>query len=291
MTAYKFCLDQKVDTITLQPEGPGQTGDAAPMAPHQYIPQFLLDRWAFRGRLCSYRWCPDAADVVENPRVLAGSAGVIDDLHAFYGLPSPPLDAPDRGLFARQIDGPAAHALAVMFAQGVPALRPGERKAWARLIVSFAARTPEALRAMGHSPATDYSDMLERALERALEPAKVAAVADMHWWLRRFEGRTMLLSDRPLLAQPRMPEPCAIAPGDPNCLIILPVAPDTVFFATPHPVIRAKARKTPKGKLASFINEETVWRAAEYVYAPDTSMSAFAYDRIVGKVKGGWRPK
>ena len=250
------------------------------MAAHQYIPRFLVDHWAFKERLWSYRWSQEAADVLEDPRASARSAGVIDDLDAFYGGLGAQRDRPDREPFAPDADTPAAHALAVMLAQGVPALTHGERTAWARLIVSFQVRAPETLRAMG--PAV---------FRTAIDPAKLTAVANMQWWLRRFEGKTLLLSDRPLLSQPRMAEPCGIAPEDPDCLIILPVAPDTVFFATPNPAIRAKLRKTPKGKLANFINEEAVWRAVDCVYAMDGSMSAFAYDRIVGKVKGGWRPK
>jgi Protein of unknown function (DUF4238) len=296
--------------------------DAMPMTQHRYIPRFLLDRWAFKGRLCSYYWSHDAAEVVENRSILARSTGLIDDLHAFYGLPSPPRDAPERELFASHVDAPAAHALSVMFARGVPALTPGERNAWARLIVTFALRTPETLHSMGAAefreamriahgnaehaaeleaiaaglsghqrPTLERGVALRRALELASNPGKLAAVAGMQWWLRRFEGKTVLLSDRPLLSQPRMPDPCGIAPEDPDGLIILPVAPDTVFFATPNPAKRAKMRKTPKGKLANMINEEAVWRAADCVYAPDDSMSAFVHDRIVGKVKGGWHPK
>jgi hypothetical protein len=132
---------------------------------------------------------------------------------------------------------------------------------------------------------------IEMAIELAIDPTKISAVAAMEWWLRRFEGKTILFSDRPLLTQPRIAQPCRIAPHDLSCLIMLPVAPDTVFFATTDPKVCAKTRKTPKGKLVNLVNEEAVWRAAKYVYAPNGSLAAFIHDRLAGKAKGRWHPK
>src|SRR5437762_2263752 len=90
-------------------------------------------------------------------------------------------------------------------------------------------------------------------------------------------GKVVLFSDGPLLSLSRTPQPCDIALDDAGCLIILPVAPDTVFFATADPDVRAKVRKMKKGKLVSMINEESVWRATKHVYAPNNSMAAFIH--------------
>jgi hypothetical protein len=292
------------------------------MARHRYVPRFLLGRWASNGRVVSYRWSPSAGTVLENPKTSVLAAGEIADLNAFYGLPPPHAGAPEPEGLVPQIDAPAETALRCMIEWGVADLPADLRAAWARLLATFAIRTPETLGALGAGEfrkvmevahgkgglpppldavagglnardpsAPDRNVPPNPALALACDRASTGIVAAMDWWLRRFTGRTILLSDRPLLSQPRVPYPCGIALDDPDCLIMLPVAPDTVFFATANPDIQARIRKTPKGKLARMINEETVWRAAESVYAPDNSMAAFVHDRIVGKVKGRWLPK
>jgi hypothetical protein len=289
------------------------------MASHHHIPLFLLNRWASDGRVFSYHWSNGTAEMRENRRTSIQSACQFND----SGLMSASSgDASDQDAFASYVDAPAANALDTMLRQGVSALMADQRSAWARLIASFGARTPEALRpvvpadgrnpnqlasARGESqfgaqsmatellerekPVLEHTIPINMAIQLAADPTKISAVVSMEWWLRRFEGKTLLFSDRPLLTQPRTAQPCGIAPNDRSCLIILPVAPNTVFFATADPKVRAKARRTPKGKLVNLINEETVWRAANYVYAPNRSMAAFIHDRLAGKAKGRWHPK
>jgi hypothetical protein len=293
------------------------------MTHHPYVPQFLLDRWARNGRVVSYRWSPSAGTVLENSKTPVHAAGEVADLNACHGLPTTSHGGElEPEALVPQIDTPAERALRCMIEWGVADLPADLRTAWARLIATFAIRTPETLGALGagefrkvtemapgiadlpprlqavgaalgarHSSAPERNVPPNPSLELASDRTSTSIVAAMDWWLRRFAGRTILLSDRPLLSQPRVRCPCGIALDDPDCLIMLPVATDTVFFATANPAIQAKIRKTPKGKLARMVNEETVWRAAESVYAPDNSMAAFVHDRIVGKVKGGWLPK
>ena len=95
-------------------------------------------------------------------------------------------------------------------------------------------------------PVLERTIPINMAIQLAADPTKISAVAAMEWWLRRFEGKSLLFSDRPLLTQPRIAQPCGIALGNLSCLIILPVAPDTVFFATADPKVRAKVRRTRK---------------------------------------------
>jgi hypothetical protein len=292
------------------------------MSSHHHIPLFLLNRWASDGRLFSYHWSNGTGEMRENRRTSIQSACQFNDSGLIHRAPASSGDVSDQDFFTLHVDTPAANALDTMLRQGVSGLTADQRSAWARLIASFGARTPEALRPLGaadyrnaeqiasehgerslgtQSMATELLDderpvpertiPIKMAMQLAADPSKISAVAAMEWWLRRFEGKTVLFSDRPLLTQPRIAQPCGIALRDLSCLIILPVAPDTVFFATADPKVRAKVRKTPKGKLVNLINEEAVWRAAKYVYAPNRSMAAFIHDRLAGKAKGRWHPK
>ena len=292
------------------------------MASHHHIPLFLLNRWAGDGRLFSYHWSNGTAEMRENRRASVQSACQVYVSGSTQHVSVSAGDASDQDFFTLHVDTPAADALDTMLRQGVPGLTGDQRSAWARLIASFESRTPEALRLLGAAdlnnakqfasahgestlstqsvatkllererPVPERTRPVKMAMQLAADPSKISAVTAMEWWLRRFEGKAILFSDRPLLTQPRTAQPCSIAPNDVSCLIILPVAPDTVFFATADPKVRAKVRKTPKGKLVNLINEEAVWRAAKYVYAPNRSMAAFIHDRLAGKAKGRWHPK
>src|SRR5262249_47979896 len=53
------------------------------------------------------------------------------------------------GFFTPVVDSPAAIALRVISKEGLSALTPAQRLDWARLLVSFGVRTPEALRDTG----------------------------------------------------------------------------------------------------------------------------------------------
>jgi hypothetical protein len=231
-------------------------------------------------------------------------------------------DAPERDFFTPQVDTPAADALAIMLSHGVRALTPVQRTAWARFLVSFAVRTPETLRDMGPAefrkamevvraqaagppkleavvtelirrkmPSHQRNMPLVIAMDLASDPSKRETVEMMDWWLRRLARNAILLGDRPLLASPRLRYPCGLPLDSPNCLIALPIAPETVFFASGNPKRRAKMRRTAHGRLARIVNEETIWRATECVYALDGTMNAFIKVRLEGKANGTWQPR
>jgi hypothetical protein len=93
-----------------------------------------------------------------------------------------------------------------------------------------------------------------------------------------------------LRASPRAPYPCGIPLDRPDCLIVLPIAPDTVFFASANPKTKDKVRKMAPGRVARIVNEEMIWRSSSCIYFSDTSLGAFVGPRISGKVKGAWQP-
>jgi hypothetical protein len=161
-----------------------------------------------------------------------------------------------------QIDTPAERALR-MIEWGVADLPADLRAAWARLIATFAIRTPETLGALGagefrkvmeiahgngdlpppldavagalnarHSSAPDRNAPPNPALALASDRASTGIVAAMDCGTAVAQD---VRADRPRrFRNRRVPSPY-IALDDPDCLIMLPVAPDTVFFATANP--------------------------------------------------------
>jgi hypothetical protein len=103
---------------------------------------------------------------------------------------------------------------------------------------------------------------LRAAMELSTDPQKLAAINGMTWWVRRFRRPSILLGDRPLLTAPRAAYPCGMPLDDPACLIVLPIAPTAAFFASANPKTRNKTRKMTLSKIASVVNEETIWRSS-----------------------------
>jgi Protein of unknown function (DUF4238) len=254
-------------------------------------------------------------------RVSVASACQVDDLNAFFGAPAAHRHAPERDYFTPQIDTPAAGALKAIVDGGVKTLSPAQRYSWARFLVSLGVRTPETLRVMGpaewrkgiaqaqarghegapieailqkwfedNKRALERNKPLEIAMDLSSDPTKIAPIKEMQWWARRFRGNSLLLSDRPLLAWPRMPYPCGMPLDDRNCLIVLPISPNIAFLATANAKYRRKINQMPEGRLARSINEQSIWRAAEYVFAADDSSEAFIIPRVAGKAQSGWKP-
>jgi hypothetical protein len=109
------------------------------MARHHYVPRFLLRGWATKGRLVAYYFEAASGKVIENAKAAVASACQIPDLNTYFGVHVSQRDFPETGFFTPLVDTPAALALQIMLKQGVRALRPEQRKDWARLLVSFAA--------------------------------------------------------------------------------------------------------------------------------------------------------
>jgi hypothetical protein len=138
------------------------------MASHHHIPLFLLDRWASDGRLFSYHWSNDTAEMRENRRTSVQSACQLHDSDSIQRGSVSSGAAWDHDFFTWHVDTPAAAALDTMLRQGVSGLTVDQRSAWARLIVSFWARTPEALRALGAADYRNASQIASARGERSL---------------------------------------------------------------------------------------------------------------------------
>jgi hypothetical protein len=283
------------------------------MARHHYVPRFLLRQWATDGRFVAYYRDNNANKIIENDKATVASACQIPDLNTFFAVQKHQRDFPETAYFSRLVDTSGANALRVMLDAGVRALTPKQRLDWARLIVSFAVRTPEALREMGPAETKKAFEIvkatakgppelerrvtlliqnnmrtLERnfplyaAMELSSDPQKLEAVANMRWWLRRWDRTAILIGDRPLLTFPRVRYPCGIPLNDPKCLIVLPLAPRIVFFASANPKTQAKIRRMTHGTLARIVNEESIHRST-CVYSFDKSLAAFIKARLVAR--------
>jgi hypothetical protein len=44
------------------------------------------------------------------------------------------------------------------------------------------------------------------------------------------------------------------------------------------------------GRIASLVNEETIWRST-IVYAADKSLASFVMPKVQGKATGTWQPR
>lgn len=271
------------------------------MARHHFVPQFLLDLWASQGKLVSYCWIQAKQDIVVGNPTVRGSCE-IKDLYAFYGLPSPGRDQPEQLFFTPMVDTPAAEAHRVILRDGIRGLTDQQRLAWARFLVAFPARTPETMRLMGpaefrkamekvsqvprgtpeeEARVTEIIEQLMPSLERnvvikiatdlAADTDKAQTVASMDWWTCRLDRKRILIGDRPLLSNWPPKYPCGIPLDRADCLIVLPVAPDVVFFASADLGARQRVRRTAPGKLARVINSSSVQAAVEFVFAHDRS--------------------
>jgi len=290
------------------------------MPRHHYVPQFMLSRWATNGKLVTYQWHARAGKVLESAASVR-SVCQIEDLNAFYGLPKDQKYFPEDW-FTKNVDTPAARALTAMISGRADRLPKDHRAAWAKLLLSFAVRTPEALRMMGvqetrkafdaatgrakgpphleakvtaiikaNMPKLERNFPLNAAMEIVSQPVKQAVIEGMHWWCRRFDRHPIIVGDRPLLTHPRQPRPCGVPLDAQDLLIALPIAPNLAFFAASNTKTRAKIRNTPLEKLARIINEETIWRATDYVFAHNRAMRDFLTGRLEGKAAGTWHPR
>jgi Protein of unknown function (DUF4238) len=291
------------------------------MSRHHYVPQFLLRQWATNGRLVGYYFEAASGKVIENAKAAVASACQIPDLNTYFGIHASQRDFPETGFFTPCVDTPAAIALQAMLKKGIRALKPEQRMDWARLLVSFAVRTPEALRELGPRETKKAFALVEAnakgppeaerkvsamiqanmqklernfplniAMDLSTDPEKLVAVDRMTWWIRRWPRSAILIGDRPLLTFPRQPYPCAIPLDHPSCLIALPIAPNAVFFASANPKMKDKVRKMTLSKIVFAVNEETIWRST-CVYGSNKLLASFVIARVEGKAKRTWRPR
>jgi hypothetical protein len=287
------------------------------MARHHFVSQYILRGWSEDGQIVSYRWIDQAEKAYQNAQQSVADACQIPNLNDYFGLPRDQRDSPETKFFTPKIDTPASIAHDIMLRDGLSALTPAQRADWAGLLVSLGVRTPETLRQMGPDEWTkaialvknnraedadgevivdqildDARNQLRRniplnvAINLAADPVKRMQLQDMTWWCRKSDRDNVLIGDRPLLSSPRMPYPCGMPLDDPCASIIMPMDSRTMFFASANPKTRSKIRSMSLGRIVNLVNEETIWRATEFLFAKTPELEDFVKERLEGKAKG-----
>lgn len=277
-----------------------------------FVSKFLLRNWSVDGTLIAYHWDSYTEHLIAEPKGL-DTICQQRALNTMFGVPPAEKRAVEDH-FTRRVDTPASQALKMMLAEGVGALPASYREAWAKFLIGLPARMPETLGAYGAEEA-------EKSLKEAcsIRPIDVAMVDDiaanmaiaanmkkykrnfvrkiavgftedrtkidpilsMYWRIVRFEAGKILLGDRPLLANPPTARPCGIPLNNSNCVIILPISHDAVFFAFWNPKQRIKLRRVSRRRLAETINRESIARCARHIFSFDCSQQSFIEPLII----------
>jgi hypothetical protein len=281
------------------------------MADHHYVPKFLLRKWATRGLFPGYYWDQELGRVIENRRCSVKSSCQIKDLNVFKNVKPEYREWLETDYLTPRVDSPAARVHVKMLTHDIQALTWQDQCDWARLLVAFGMRMPEML--LYHGPTRtrdallsgqtplDFAsedeqeadlyiqanmetlthNMPRRAAAHLIEdPARWLEIISMEWWIRRWRRKIILIGDRPLMTYPSMDHPCGIPLNHPGCLIVLPIAPDAVFFACAHERTRRKVCREGLTKLARRVNDETIRRASRTVIAANTDLRAFVVPRM-----------
>lgn len=269
------------------------------MADHHYVPQFLLRAWADnKGYVRAYFYVEEigeAKDGRKNVRSICQE----EDLYTYAQMNGAARYSPETEFFTREIDNPASVAYQRLMSDGIEALTWEQRMAWARFLISLAIRRPEIVRDRAPSmlrmiidqapmprveglqdsdpetlaalidhyfPGRLNDAALDSMIGLIRDNRKAAYVAQMKWWTRRIEGHELLLGDSPLLTRPEHHRRNGIPLNDPTTLLILPIAPDRVFFASSAAQIRHDVRLVHPTKLARQLNVGSIIKCFEHVY-------------------------
>jgi len=182
------------------------------MPRHHYVPQFLLRRWGgggVGGKFVSYHFEEGAGRLIENSKANIASACQIKNLNTFFGVQPSNRDFPETRFFTppstpqpllpetlRKM-GPEETVKALNLAEAASKGPPEDEKTVTKIIQANLA-------------VFKRNFPLDAAMELSADPAKLAAMEGMTWWIRRWPRDCILIADRPLLASPRAPYPCGI---------------------------------------------------------------------------------
>lgn len=265
-----------------------------PQRRHHYVPEFYLKRWQLGGdRLLEFSRHRDSQ--VRYRWVSPKQTGYLNKLYFLDHLP-PELQNRFEQKFFTPVDMKAARVLERFEARDFD-LDSIARSSWARFIMSLTFRAPETIQALRQqlthdlfnpTPEREWSyrqrrqpdqpETLLEALEEerneddlrhfTLEVATGLAdsrkigerVINMIWGYRilPFNAPALLTSDRPVV--------WAHSLDDPQCHILLPIGPKTVFWAANSPEKARTVQNYDGVRLAAFLNDNLVRRAHRYVW-------------------------
>jgi Protein of unknown function (DUF4238) len=261
---------------------------------HHYVPEFYLKRWADRsGQLVQFS--KPHGNLVKPKRCHPKATGFLDKLYALEEVPDH-LTHYFEVEFFKPVDTRAADVLRMMDA-GVKTFTARERTSWGRFILSLLFRHPENVAATKQRLEADLWDItpakeleyrqrrkpnqplrlrdalaLEKAspaitqtalkvLTSTSNSAKIGTrLINMKWGQLTlpFYAPALLTSDRPVIWAQGM--------ADPDCHILLPTGPKTLFWAVNSGDMILRLNTIDPIGLVEFVNEQVTSRAVKYVW-------------------------
>ena len=276
---------------------------------HHFVPIFYLKQWADAAddKLATY-YRPHKDVVVK--RYAPSAVGYERQLYTLEGYAADTRNAIERDYMGPVVDDHGARALKVLLERDDSKLTPELRNSWTRFLISLMVRTPhmvekitkdaaaglrdslllnpeeyELVRKEGDPPTLlewveQHAPALFGGFGKTLIPELTnnekigTAIIQMKWWtvLVTHESLDLLTSDSPLHLTHGL--------GDEQCLVVLPLSPHVVFFATRHEArVQAIMSRKPQDVIAS-INESMVKQAQQYVYGRRDQHLRFVQNRL-----------
>lgn len=266
-----------------------------------HLPEFIQSAWSASNadkQLIRYTVSPTPYPT----RPLRKAPGAFGYLHDYTAFVDPvPAGVEDKNAFEKatqRLDSDAAIVRDKMLANAP--LPPEDYATWTRFLMFMRLREPEMI-AYAREESTrvlleklaEAPDEYEAAVDglavpptleewvRKYRPGIIENAAlyflpavlndtavhkrffEMPFWVGDFTdiAGKLLLGDRPLLLVNNL--------ADPNAIVIMPLSPKKVFISSPNEYYRRKFLSVPRAELLQRINEETLNRAKEHVFADD----------------------
>lgn len=263
---------------------------------HHYIPEFYLKRWTSGGELVQFS--KPHGNIVKPRRVYPSQTGFVRKLYALEGVPDE-LSSKLEDEYFKPVDTRAADALTTMESQGT-VITDIERVGWGQFLLSLVFRHPENVSAVKERfrnevlivtpeserrwkrtrKPTDPPTLKEVIEEQvARDPTRVSRAAldllagavsnekvgqhlvNMIW------GSLTLPIQLPALFTSDRPVHWFSPLSAPGCHIVMPIGPKKIFWAANTDEMAMWIRTRPVDHMVEFINQQTIRRAQNYVYA------------------------
>lgn len=275
---------------------------------HHYIPQFYLSSWKRSDeKICAYKW------VGKNLKTVWISPKNTGYEHELYSIESS-LSSEKSFLeseFLSPLDSEAAPIYRKLVEAAEWSLSEDERSRWVRFIMSLHTRDPETIQYMRDegTRALTYQISMHPDYERIMElgdPATLQEwvelnfskaipnfgishlrelvnlpwvhkrILEMDWWTQELKETEMdlLISDRPMILKPRADL------TNPKCLIILPLTPKIVFFATSDLDVKQELQELDHRILLEKVNDWAVEQAVFKVWGNNSNRINFVSERL-----------
>lgn len=262
---------------------------------HHFVPKHMLRSWAVNGEVLAYFWDQHTKKLAWKRR---GPASLCNEIDLLILNEHPQgQDALER-VFFQDIDTRAALIRQKLLQPGQLVLDAEERSQFARFLLSFAARHPEAVKILREdgqrhliegidndpeiqatlpkygvttsasefmrSRGVNFEDRAVAIIQKLTDSRRVGSVLiNMEWSVLHLTRGSFLLGDRPLFRDRGFDDPLA--------LWALPLSPTAVFFASANPGRLETLKRLSPSQLMRQVNVVTAIQADRYLMAVDRS--------------------